>query len=145
MRLAAFTGHWQVERRIDDRLAGRTGRFTGTARFTPVADGLAYREKGHLEMDGAPPMTASRADLWREDFPGTISVCFEDGRPFHRIVTGETIATDVHDCPPDLYRVRYDFAAWPDWSTEWQVRGPRKDYTMTTTYRRAGQGGGIGA
>ena len=37
MRLQAFAGDWDVERDIEDVQAGRTGRFTGRARFTPGA------------------------------------------------------------------------------------------------------------
>lgn len=144
MRLAAFAGLWEVERRIDDRRAGRAGRFTGTARFAPAAGGLAYVEEGELAFEGAAPMAATRAYHWREA-AGRISLSFADGRPFHSFDAEAPAPEAAHDCPPDAYRVRYDFTAWPVWTAEWRVTGPRKDYAMTTVFRPAGQGRGIGA
>ena len=40
---------------------------------------------------------------------GAIEVCFGDGRFFHRFLPEDQTAGDVHLCPPDTYRVRYDF------------------------------------
>jgi len=45
-----------------------------------------------------------------------------------------------HDCPPDHYRVRYDFRSWPRWQADWRVRGPRKDYTLGSAYQPARDG-----
>jgi hypothetical protein len=137
MRLQAFQGLWQVERAIEDVRAGRTGRFRGTARFVPAAGGLAYSEEGRLELDGAPPMQAGRRYLWGDGGAGTIEVRFEDGRFFHRFCADEPEPAAAHDCPPDHYRVRYDFQRWPRWQAEWQVRGPRKDYGMLSRFVRA--------
>ncbi|MCE8467683.1 DUF6314 family protein, partial [Rhodovulum sulfidophilum] len=57
-----------------------------------------------------------------------------DGRFFHLIAPGARPEAR-HDCAPDLYRVRYDFSAWPCWSSFWEVRGPRKNYAMESSYR----------
>ncbi len=145
MRLEAFAGLWRITRRIEDRLAGGEGRLTGTARFEPDpgGDGLVAIEEGTLVLGGAPPMAATRRYLWREEVPGAITVRFADGRFFHSFAPGAAAPEARHDCAPDLYRVRYDFSAWPDWRAEWRVTGPRKDYTMTTDFRRAGQVDGI--
>ena len=80
MRLQAFAGLWDLERDIEDVRAGRAGRFSGTARFAPVPDGLAYVEEGTLRLPGAPPMQATRRYQWRDGGAGTIEVWFEDGR-----------------------------------------------------------------
>ncbi len=137
MHLAAFAGVWKVERRIEDRHAGRSGRFSGTARFRPEAGGLAYREEGVLELSGAPAMAASRGYHWSEDGAGTITVRFEDGRHFHSFDAADPAPEASHDCVPDAYRVRYDFTGWPEWRAAWSVSGPRKDYVMETLYVRA--------
>ena len=42
-----------IEREVEDVRAGRTGRFSGTARFAPAAGGLAYREAGTLTFSGS--------------------------------------------------------------------------------------------
>lgn len=137
MRLAAFLGAWSIARTIEDIRAGRTGRLIGTARFTDGAAGLDYAEEGALTFGDAPPVTASRRYLWCDAGPCSIEVRFADGRFFHRFDTGETAPGAAHECPPDHYGVRYDFAAWPRWRTEWRVRGPRKDYGMVTQYSPA--------
>ena len=137
MRLQAFAGTWEVERNIEDVRAGRTGHFAGRARFTPAAAGLAYNEVGTLTLEGAAPMQASRRYCWRDGGAGTIEVWFEDGRFFHRFCADEPEPAAAHDCPPDHYRVRYDFARWPRWQAEWHVRGPRKDYGILSRFSPA--------
>ena len=133
--LNAFEGHWTISRQIEDRRAGAGGQLVGTARFTAVTSGLRYDEEGQLNLPGAAPMTARRRYFWQQGRAG-IDVSFDDMRPFHSI-GGQGRAT--HWCDPDSYIVRYDFSAWPDaWSAEWQVSGPRKNYTMRTLYQRAG-------
>lgn len=134
--LADFEGAWRLEREIDDRLAGRQGRLTGKARFETDGRGLVYREAGELAFPGQPPLSARQTYLWRADGEG-IAVLFGDGRAFHRFDPGETGPSARHDCAPDLYRVTYDFAGWPDWTAVWRVTGPRKDYRMLSRYRRA--------
>ncbi len=134
MQLRAFAGRWRIGRTIEDVRAGRSGRLAGTARFAPVPEGLAYREEGTLAFPGSAPMRASRGYLWRDGGAGTIDVHFADGRFFHRFDAEDAAPASSHHCPPDLYRVRYDFRAWPRWQAEWRVTGPRKDYAMVTTY-----------
>jgi len=134
MRLEDFAGRWRIERLIDDRLGGVAGHFSGVAEFRPTAAGLAYREEGQLRLGTGPEVLAVRDYLWREE-AGRIVVEHGDGRPFHAFDPAAPEAR--HWCDPDDYRVRYDFARWPEWQAEWRVRGPRKDYTMRSTYRRA--------
>ena len=142
MRLEAFAGPWAVERDIEDLRGGRCGRFPGRAEFRPVPDGLAYREQGTLVLGSGPPLTASREYLWRDGGAGTIEVRFHDGRVFHRFCADEPEPAAEHDCPPDRYRVRYDFSRWPRWRAEWRVNGPRKDYVTVTRFARPAGGRG---
>ena len=80
-------------------------------------------------------MKASRRYVWSEE-DGRIDLAFDDMRPFHSLPLGvETYAT-TYLCPPDRYQVSYDFGNFPFWSTVWRVEGPRKDYEMTTEFRR---------
>ncbi|MGC9369873.1 MAG: DUF6314 family protein [Paracoccaceae bacterium] len=133
--LADFEGRWRLEREIDDAKAGQTVRFSGEAVFRADAEGLAVEEAGEMTLPGQPPMRAARCYLWRAQ-GADIAVFFEDGRPFHLIGPGARPGAE-HDCPPDLYRVRYDFRRWPEWRAEWRVRGPRKDYVMRSRYAPA--------
>lgn len=133
---ADFAGQWRIGRVITDRLTGRTSRFDGQAGLTAAGDGaLAYAETGQLQLAGAAPMTATRRYLWQ--FAGAqVDVRFADGRPFHSFAPGMTGPGTDHPCGEDLYRVAYDFSAWPRWSARWDVRGPRKDYALHSQYDR---------
>ncbi|MBL3570439.1 hypothetical protein BV509_06950 [Rhodovulum sulfidophilum] len=131
--LEDFEGAWLLTRRIDDRLTGQVLRLTGRAVFAPDDAGLVYDETGRLELPGQAPAVATRRYLWRAGVAG-IEVFFEDGRFFHALGPGDRPEAR-HDCAPDLYRVRYDFAAWPCWSSRWDVHGPRKNYAMESEYR----------
>jgi hypothetical protein len=139
MRVDSFAGRWRLERRIEDRRAGRIGRLAGEARFAPAPGGLAYHEEGTLAFEGGAPMRAERRYLWRDGGAGTIEVLFEDGRLFHRFDAEDLSPGASHACDPDAYRVRYDFRAWPRWRAEWHVTGPRKDYAMVSSYSPAGR------
>ena len=135
LTLHHFIGSWRVERTIEDR-RGPPGRFAGLARLSPEGEGLRYREEGTLTLGDGRPMAAHRDYLWREAGDG-IDVLFADGRPFHRFrPEGRALGSD-HPCGRDLYRVTYDFAAWPRWTADWTVTGPAKDYRMLTAYAPA--------
>ncbi|QBY02604.1 trigger factor [Rhodophyticola sp. CCM32] len=130
--MAALEGVWCLDREIDDRRAGLTGRFVGEAIWAPDGAGLTQTETGLLRYGTAPPMQATRRYIWREGHGGP-EVFFADGRPFHQ-VTGTGAAH--HDCPPDVYEVRYEVTDWPLWQSRWQVSGPRKDAVIISRYRR---------
>lgn len=134
--LEDFAGRWRMSRQIDDAKAGGTGIFDGIATLTPGADGLVYEEAGELRLPEGTNMRATRKYLWQQG-RGAVRVLFDDGRDFHRIDILSEIATSFHDCPPDQYEVSYNFTRWPEWRSIWTVRGPRKNYVMTTDYRRA--------
>ncbi|WP_040482815.1 DUF6314 family protein [Yoonia vestfoldensis] len=131
-----FAGRWQVLRRIDDRHGAMQGDFTGMAVLNPAGEhGLIYTETGQMRIGAAPVMQAVRRYLW-EVAEGLVTVRFEDGRDFHSFApAGQAAGTD-HPCGDDHYTVVYDFTRWPDWRATWDVRGPRKDYTSVTDYRR---------
>jgi len=131
-RLADFTGRWSIERTIRDAL-GPDGRFEGMAVLAPDGNGLVYRETGMLVL-GETRLQAERKYLWRVgDSADEIVVTFTDGRFFHSFELNDG-AEARHDCAPDTYNVRYDFTDWPIWQAVWRVRGPRKDYEMTSRY-----------
>jgi hypothetical protein len=129
---ADFLGAWQITRAITDRRGGPPGHFAGTARFTPAPGGLRYAEEGCLTL-GTTQMRATREHLWLFG-PAGVEVRFADGRPFHAFRWDAAAAE--HPCGADLYRVRYDFSAWPVWSATWDVTGPRKDYAMRSLWQR---------
>jgi len=136
VRLSDFEGTWHLSRRIEDRRAGQTGHLDGRARFTAAEDDWHYSETGTLRLPGQAEMQAERRYLWR-GAGAFIEVLFNDGRPFHVFDPAKPRPSAQHWCDPDSYRVRYDFTNWPDWSAEWHVTGPKKDYSMHSLYWRA--------
>lgn len=79
-------------------------------------------------------LKAERRYLWHPVGAG-FDIYFDDKRFFHRFDL-DVSATAAHWCDPDTYDVAYDLAGWPEWRSTWRVAGPRKDYMMTSTYRR---------
>jgi len=128
--LADFAGPWRFVRVID-QADGAAVRVTGLAQFDWEGRDLAYLERGTMHLPNGQSFHAERRYTWREG----LNVYFEDGRFFHSVPPqgGEA----AHWCAPDDYRVAYDFGAWPQWRAVWTVRGPAKDYVMTTDYNRA--------
>ncbi|NNF92608.1 MAG: trigger factor [Boseongicola sp.] len=129
-------GAWTLTRTIS-HADGAEHRFDGTAVFRWDVSGLIQDEEGVLSAtDGRPGLRATRRYLWRED-KKTVDILFEDGRRFHSIPLGVDRPEAVHECPPDTYRVAYDFGDPAAWTARWHVSGPRKDYVMKSRYRRA--------
>ena len=132
--LSDFVGAWRLSREINDALTEQCSRFDGQAHLRVEDEGrLSYHEMGTLTLPHGASMHAERRYVWTAMGSG-IDILFEDGRFFHHLALVEAQHTAHHDCPPDVYDVTYAFDAWPDWSTQWRVHGPRKDYVMVTRY-----------
>lgn len=129
--LSDFAGSWQITREII-HADGSVATFLGQARFSPTGQGaLRYVETGDLRLPDGQTVRATRTYLWESD----LQVFFEDGRPFLQVPAAGGEA--IHLCPPDTYRVTYDFTPWPQWQAIWSVTGPKKAYRMVSTYAPA--------
>jgi hypothetical protein len=150
----ALIGRWRLTRRIEDFRAGGDAHFEGEALLAPdlgpgegaaeppspgaAAAHLLWAEHGILRIGGAETQ-ARRSYLWRLGPPDIVDVSYEDRRFFHAFVMAPGGGADVrHDCPPDLYDGAYLFEGPDLWRLTWRVRGPRKDYRMTTEHLRIG-------
>ena len=134
--LQEFEGKWRLSRAIKDHRGNADGGLSGEAVFSPRgAGGFDYVETGSLVYAGQAPLEASRRFIW-EEAAGGIAVRFEDGAPFHVIDQSRSMPDANHHCDPDMYHVSYDFSRWPDWRAVWRVVGPKKDYRMSSEYRR---------
>lgn len=135
---AYFAGSWTIDRWIRDAKAGTACRFTGAARFTPVAGGLDYEESGTLHT-GEAAVEARQAYLYRFDAGGQAGhVLFPDGRPFHPLSLQSGLCRAVHPCGPDVYRGAIAIRSVGDWCSVWWVTGPRKALRLATLFRRNG-------
>ena len=127
-----FRGAWRIARVVTDPQGRRTAAFAGTCRFEPDGEGLVCEESGVLRHDGG-RYHSGRTTLWRFPGAGRIEVRFADGRPFHVFTPSQPEAE--HLCGADRYAVTYSFGE-ASWISRWRVRGPAKNYIMTTRYRR---------
>jgi len=138
---AFLKGVWWLDRRLDDRLAGQAGRLVGSAVFSPDGPGLHYSEKGRLVIgDPADPEYEGPAhQSYFYSFPqgGRAAVRFSDGRDFHELDLTAGHWACSHFCDPDTYDGEFTVASRDSWRVVWQVKGPRKDLTLDSTYRRA--------
>ncbi len=129
--LGDFAGRWVLSRRINDRLTGQIGRVSGMLTLSETDQGLAYREEVIVEIPGQPAMEGTRDYIWK-DGGDRVNVHFADGRYFHSFPLGLSEPAAQHWCDPDQYEVIYDFKDWPVWGATWIVKGPRKDYKMSS-------------
>ena len=129
-------GTWDLARRIVDRPVDggppQFGRVDGTLTLAADGDDVAWCEQGVLTWNGQ-DLAVHRHLTVRRGTDGW-TVCFDDGRPFHRWSPGTTV---IHECRPDTYRGLVDVAA--DRQTMrvvWDVSGPGKDRRLFTRLTR---------
>jgi hypothetical protein len=138
MLVDRFAGVWSVDRAIHDAHAGLEGHLSGTARFEPTGDGgLDYVESGVLTF-GGDVRPASRRLLLRGSGELSVDVLFADGRAFYRFDLVDDRWAGEHACGEDAYSVTGLFLGTDRFEEVWHAVGPRKDYRLTTTYRRSG-------
>jgi hypothetical protein len=134
---AALIGTWSFGRTILDHRDGGQYTVTGRAHLQQDDDSIRWQENGTLYRDGG-EFPVMRTLLLRPDRAAGVAepswrVEFDDGRPFHDWQLGSPV---VHLCGADTYRGRITATDADSWQIEWTVRGPVKDYTMLTDYRR---------
>ena len=136
--LAFATGHWRIERVLEDHRSGAEGRFAGRAALTgPDLPGgpLEYLETGELHF-GTHTGPATRALRYQGQPDGTVDVRFADGHHFYRLDLRSGRCTAVHQCGADRYEITYLVLGDDQMEERWWVRGPDKDYQATATLTR---------
>ncbi|WP_298875072.1 DUF6314 family protein [uncultured Bradyrhizobium sp.] len=136
--MARLVGSWSLDRVIADQ-----GSMRGIATFTPLDEtGLAYREQGRLRLLDGTALEAEREYVFRESDRG-FEVFFKETplRLFHAISLsasddGAMRGRAGHLCNLDHYGSTYTFRGDGSFVIRHVVSGPRKDYTMVTTYTR---------
>ena len=125
-------GAWTLMRTIDDRHAGEQATVDGSTELVQQDDGrIRWSERGTLHR-AAGDIPVSRV-LFVEPRDDGWWVTFDDGRDFHPWAPGDEV---VHPCAPDTYVGRIDVGGPDRWTIQWQVSGPAKDYTMSSTLTR---------
>jgi hypothetical protein len=138
--LASLTGKWCLRRSIDNGAS-----MAGTASFVDLGGGrFDYREQGQLRLPDGQCIDAERRYVFAEQANG-FSVWFAETPPrlFHCVVLSRAgprlIGEATHLCGYDRYDSHYEFDADGTFAIRHAVSGPRKQYDITTRYRRAVQ------
>jgi hypothetical protein len=133
--LSRLSGTWHFERSIEGH-----GSMKGVATFTPARSGeLAYREEGDLQLESGGEVRAQREYFYRQRGDG-FAVFFKETPPrlFHEVhlggVAGVLKGSVDHMCGQDHYLSTYEFQPGARFVIRHVVRGPRKDYTIVTSY-----------
>lgn len=132
-------GEWKLDRVIFDEALALPGKLVGRARFTASSFGLVYHEWGALEL-GDHRGYAEQTYLY--EFPESDAracVRFRDRRAFHELQLTAGQDRVGHACHPDLYEGKFEAISKDAWRSEWKVAGPRKRYTLVTSYTRPGE------
>lgn len=135
-----FAGVWSVDRAVVDARARLEGHLRGTAQFEPAGDDrLAYVERGVLTFGGVDTPAGRRLLLQGVGGP-SVEVLFGDGRPFYRFDLLDGRWSGEHACGDDTYTVTGRLLDTDRFEEVWCAVGPRKDYRLTTMFRRTGPG-----
>lgn len=148
---AYLEGRWRIARRIVDRL-GRGRRpggdfrvdFAGQAFLSGGPEGsLWHAERGELRLPTA-RLIAARRYQWRFEDGATLR--FEDGRLLvafeadalaRRAARGARARVSAsHLCGEDQYDASLRVLGPSAWRLAWRVRGPRKNMTIASLFRR---------
>ena len=121
-------GKWTFKRQIDDRHSNTKMSATGTL----TVDNTLWAEQGDLN---GTKFTQNYGLVFNDK--GGITVNFPDGRLFYTLKNLEENQTIDHLCGNDHYQGAYTYQTQTQFTLIWHVKGPKKDYTMTTEYSRA--------
>ena len=134
-----FSGQWSVSRQLNGTLF-----FEGDALFVSTKNGpIKYTEKGTVTHPNGHVGLGQRTYYFLiEDSGFFFSAYFDDqcAQIFHSVKVernnGEYVGQGNHKCLEDLYTSRYRFTSIHRWEWEHQVVGPKKNYLITSQYRR---------
>jgi Family of unknown function (DUF6314) len=129
-------GEWSLEREIPGR-----GSMKGRARFT-LLDGetALYEESGELCLEGGQTLHSRQSYVYEKRDDG-FAVRFADTRELFHVMrfvaSGDDLVAEAsHVCLNDLYLSGYTVRADGSFDVWHHVRGPQKDYSIRTMYRR---------
>lgn len=124
-------GTWDLSREIVEH-PDQHSSVVGSTSLTLESDGrIRWSETGTLTRQGLQSPVTRVLHLERRDTGWFVT--FEDGRDFHPWQPGSAVE---HVCSPDLYVGTVERRSVDQWSVQWRVTGPSKNYTMTSVLTR---------
>lgn len=136
-KLERLLGRWVFEREI----LGHASMVGSAAFDTMDAGRLMYREWGELQLINGSRLRGEQSYLYEGTSAGFAVYFHDTGKLFHRVdltASEGDVWTGVahHDCKDDVYDSEYVFRGTETFEVRHAVRGPKKDYTIRTMYRR---------
>jgi hypothetical protein len=132
-------GPWTFERKITS-----INSLAGVAYFLEYEDGLLYSEKLRFPSPSGKVLLAHREYFYRFS-EGNLAIYFAyEGKPadiFMELslsgLRGKMLARGSHLCLNDFYSGEFEFSGESDFSIIYTVKGPKKDYVISTVYSKA--------
>ncbi len=119
-------GTYIFNRTIDDRYANTRHVASGTLHITPTT----WQENGVLHSLNDSPFYQNY-DL--EFIDNGLCVSYANGGVFYHLPQIDGIHHITHNCGDDMYRGIWTYIN-KTLDLTWEVKGPRKEYTMCSTY-----------
>lgn len=127
-----FLGNWEFQRSVLG-MATQEISIEGQACFQSSVSRRHYRETGHYHFNGR------QLDFFSQYVYEILSsdncrVLFLDGSLFYEL---KCYNQSIHHlCGADKYCGTFKMDAEDRWQLKWSVKGPRKNYSITTRYFR---------
>ena len=133
----SLAGSWSLERKIS---SGET--FNGKAVFEAVSNtAFLMQEEGVLSLTSGKSVPASKCWYWHCSDNMILEITYdqEKNQPYHlvNLIENETgwFGSAKHLCGADNYCGEYQFSV-DQFSINQTVKGPNKDYSVSSTYKR---------
>ena len=137
----SLLGKWSLHRTIYSFQGDLLGTFTGKALYKEASPHLLhYREEGLLHSDQCESCAfKDYYFLYKEGIE--VYFDFKLSRPFHKMEFKEENtypfhAKGLHHCGEDIYSMEYLFTSKDEYVTTVSVKGPRKNYIITSVLDR---------
>ncbi len=135
----SLIGGWSIQRTIRSSEGTLLGTFTGKALYKEISPHLLhYREEGLLHSEQC-KSCAFREYYFLYDEDIKIYFDLKLTRLFHKMEceisdTYPFYASGVHHCGEDVYNMSYVFISQKEYTTTVSVKGPRKNYLITSVF-----------
>lgn len=139
--IQSLLGEWSLQRTIYSFGGDLLGTFAGRALYKEMSPHLLhYREEGVLNNQQCESCAfKDYYFLYKEG----VEVYFDLklSRFFHKMEFNEGntypfYAKGIHHCGEDIYSIEYAFISEDEYKTAVSVKGPRKNYIITSGLRR---------
>lgn len=135
--LSVYEGAWSFHRQSTDGTV-----MLGQATIGSEHDHYLYEESGELTLPTSQRLLFNRTYYWVGDgaalliyFDRSRSNLFLTLRP---VFDGTNyVGSALHQCGDDTYDAEFTFDGGQAFRTMYSVSGPRKDYILTSEYRRS--------